>query len=327
MENLIIRKVELSNLEKYSSLFELCFGITVTVDYFNWKYLNNPHGSLIAFEAYDPETDTIAAFYGVIPELYSVNGVDKIIYQSMDTMTHPNYRNRGLFIKLANCTYDYLLATYHEVNLIGIPGSNSYHGFVKKLNWINPIHFTYVFTTPLLIKATNLFSKKTTITFKTTTLFNTTIDDFFAKKTNSNSIYKKYSAALLNWKITQHPFKKHIALQLYDGTNCVAIAIAEQEENTIKLLFFECLNEANYSALFKQTLHYFDSNYTFNYLYTWHTLLKNKNGVLLGLIKNPFNKGLFSYKVPLILYYKEIDNKNSNWLQAHNFDLHPLIQD
>jgi hypothetical protein len=183
MENLIIRKVELSNLEKYSSLFELCFGITVTVDYFNWKYLNNPHGSLIAFEAYDPETDTIAAFYGVIPELYSVNGVDKIIYQSMDTMTHPNYRNRGLFVKLANCTYNYLLSTYHEVNLIGIPGSNSYHGFVKKLNWINPIHFTYVFTTPLLIKATNYFKKKQLLHLKTPHYLPQLLMIFLQKKT------------------------------------------------------------------------------------------------------------------------------------------------
>src|SRR5688572_26250181 len=90
--------------EELAEIFELCFGQKFSSRYFNWKYLDNPAGKAIAFVA--EHNNHIAAFYGVIPEYYLVNNKKEIVYQSMDTMTHPEYRKSGLFTKLANLTYE-----------------------------------------------------------------------------------------------------------------------------------------------------------------------------------------------------------------------------
>jgi hypothetical protein len=49
-------------------------------------------------------------------------------------MTHPRYRYKGLFLKLANLTID--LAIREGITLLyGFPNQNSLHGFLVKLKW------------------------------------------------------------------------------------------------------------------------------------------------------------------------------------------------
>src|SRR5690242_16349933 len=115
--------VSTTNLMRFSEMAELSLGLKTSDKYFQWKYLDNPAGEVVAFEALHEGRP--AAFYGVIPEFYTVKGERVKVYQSMDTMTHPDYQRRGLFTKLANMTYNYLVEKDGGVNLVGIPGSNS----------------------------------------------------------------------------------------------------------------------------------------------------------------------------------------------------------
>jgi hypothetical protein len=83
------RRAELTNFARYRDIMQACFGRRPDDEYFRWKYLQNPAGPLVAFEAvYEGE---IAAFYGVIPWCFTVRGQHVPFYQSMDTMTHPRY--------------------------------------------------------------------------------------------------------------------------------------------------------------------------------------------------------------------------------------------
>lgn len=97
-------------------------------DRFKHWYVENPYGKAISFNAYDGEK--MVAHYVCIPKKLSIEGrvVDGIL--SMATVTHPNYRGRGLFKTLAKMTYDHARDNGYEF-VIGVANANSFHGFMK----------------------------------------------------------------------------------------------------------------------------------------------------------------------------------------------------
>lgn len=113
------------------------FNISPDLSYYKLKNATEKFGTInLGFIAYHNETNEPAAFYGVYS--YPVSYQDKIYkaVQSGDTMTHKNHTGKGLFIKLAKLTYE--LAKNEGAQFVfGFPNSNSYPGFVKKLNWIH----------------------------------------------------------------------------------------------------------------------------------------------------------------------------------------------
>lgn len=88
----------------------------------------------IGFFARD-DKDFPAAYYGIFPMRVINNGQESIVAQSGDTMTDPDHRKKGLFVKLAKETYDF--AGKDGIDFIfGFPNEFSYPGFKKKLDWI-----------------------------------------------------------------------------------------------------------------------------------------------------------------------------------------------
>jgi hypothetical protein len=101
--------------------------------YFDWKYRQNPAGHALGNIA-RTDAGEIAAFYGMIPEMYEFRGERRRIYQSCDTMTHSQHRRRGLFQRLAQATYDQALAADPGFFAYGFSGPTSTPGFLK-MNW------------------------------------------------------------------------------------------------------------------------------------------------------------------------------------------------
>jgi hypothetical protein len=58
----------------------------------------------------------------------------KLVLQSGDTITNENHRKKGLFIRLAEETYQYAESENFEY-VFGFPNKNSAHGFFQKLGW------------------------------------------------------------------------------------------------------------------------------------------------------------------------------------------------
>ena len=63
------RRAPLDNLGRLVRLMEAAFGSAPDPEYFDWKYVQNPHGQMVGFEALDGSTPV--AFYCVIPQIYS----------------------------------------------------------------------------------------------------------------------------------------------------------------------------------------------------------------------------------------------------------------
>lgn len=103
-------------------------GIVFNKEVFRHWYVENPCGRAISFNAFDG--DKMVAHYVCIVKQMLIDGriVDGIL--SMATVTHPDYRGRGLFKTLAKMTYDYARDNGYEF-VIGVANANSFPGFMK----------------------------------------------------------------------------------------------------------------------------------------------------------------------------------------------------
>ncbi len=129
-----IERLSKDNLHDLDRLYQAVYGKTSIPGYFQKKYDTSYTGAeYLGYFAYNSEGLAIA-YYGVMPCFLQYKRDILLAAQSGDTMTHPEYRNRGLFVELCNLTID--LCRQTEVRLLfGFPNQNSYPGFVNKLGW------------------------------------------------------------------------------------------------------------------------------------------------------------------------------------------------
>jgi predicted N-acetyltransferase YhbS len=121
-----------ADLPKLRELFESSFGHRRDEAYDTWRFLQTPGGLAPTVVAIDG--DRFAGSYTVSPTTLDIGGERVRGAQSLDTMTHPDFRGRGLFTQLALACFERLAADGYEV-LYGFPNPMSYPGFIRKLNW------------------------------------------------------------------------------------------------------------------------------------------------------------------------------------------------
>jgi len=126
-----LNSVNLPDLEK---LYTTVYKKLPVSGFFSRKYNTSFTAAMYTgFIAYNGAQLPIA-FYGVIPCFIQLNDEPMLAAQSADTMTHPDYRNKGLFVELALLTFD--LCRDEGIKLLfGFPNQNSLPGFVNKLGW------------------------------------------------------------------------------------------------------------------------------------------------------------------------------------------------
>ncbi len=118
----------------YASLLSEVFGKPelFTTDYVKWQYADNPDGAIVGFNAYAGET--LAAHYVTQPMEAVVSGRKCRGLLSLNTATHPGHQGKGLFVKLADRTYQHAAEQGYDF-VIGVANQNSVHGFTKKLGF------------------------------------------------------------------------------------------------------------------------------------------------------------------------------------------------
>ena len=135
-EEYIFERLSETRLKDIQYLYKACFNETVSIDFLQKKYDTKSFGAeYTGYIAYSP-AGAPAAYYGVFPCRVLADGKSLLAAQSGDTMTHPDHRGKGLFIKLAVKTYE-LCRSMGIGFVFGFPNENSYPGFVKKLAWIH----------------------------------------------------------------------------------------------------------------------------------------------------------------------------------------------
>jgi len=114
------------------NLFRLSFNREYDPADWSWRYLENPFYDPIIKLMFDGSV--LVGYYAVsLTPLYVFGNVHKVAL-SVDTMTHPEYRRRGIFVKLAEECYSTCVEN-GVVAVYGFPNQNSADGFFTKLQW------------------------------------------------------------------------------------------------------------------------------------------------------------------------------------------------
>lgn len=193
---------------KILELFELSFGTKLPFKYWEWRYLKNPHYDNPLIHLMWDE-DKLAGHYALSPVKVVCNNITYLTGLSMTTMTHPNYRGKGIFTTLAESVYKEAFNTHGFAVVWGFPNTNSHYGFVDKLNW-NDI--SYVPMLSLMINKKAAPSKRSIIEIRD---FNE-LPNLPEKKKKINPKYcgilrnKEY----LNWRFFQNPLNTYKAFTL-----------------------------------------------------------------------------------------------------------------
>ncbi len=319
---------DFTSTNELEALFEMCFSTTPRQGYFDWKYTENPAGEAIAFVA--KSNQKIAAFYGVIPERYVVDGKQKIIYQSMDTMTHPDHRRKGLFVKLARLTYQYIQEKNKTLHVIGFPGETSYPGFIKKLKWATLFELRYCFVHHAMFKLKNKKSSSSDIIVREIELSQMDYSDYLSQQhTHERGIKQYIDTAFLKWRLSKVSSVEFRIFNLYEEKQLIGFVVVKMESKQRVFLHHINIRDTTHlkkglSALLYTLFDKLKARYVFTFC-AEHTQIHNqlKN---LFFIKNPLEKGPFSYKTPIILYGDQrIDALD--FYAPHNWYIDPIQRD
>jgi len=227
--------------EQFAELYMLCFNVPMSAEEVKWRYMDNPYGEILSCVAV--EDGKLVANYSASPiELLDKKERVKAA-QSLNTMTHPDYAGKGLFVNLASRIYNHLRQNSYRM-VLGFPNDLSNRTFVRKLGW----HDISVMPTLML----NLDS----IRLKPAPEMPIREDDRFdlnyerADYGDRIAIYR--SNAYLRWRFAQHPSVKYHTLAVCaDGKNASSRVTFKIFRDRINIVDFFFANEAEMHALMK----------------------------------------------------------------------------
>ncbi len=126
-------------------LFQECFGYDRGEHHDQWKFADNPAGAPAFMVAED--AGRIVGSNLQWPTPIRIGAEVILGAQSIDTMTHPDYRGQGMFARLGKATFGCAADRGVEL-LVAFPNSQSYHGAVRTVGW-EPIGDAPMYLRPL----------------------------------------------------------------------------------------------------------------------------------------------------------------------------------
>ena len=310
MEKYSIHKLEKTDFEQLVPLMKNCFGMNIDVDYFKWKYFDNPSGFVEGYYAKDLETGEMAAYYGGIPQTFSYKDKSFKVVQSCDTMTHSNHRRNGLFEKLAkHC--DSELLKRNELFIIGFGGSKTAPGYVK-YGWKLLFDVRNYFLLPFQMKL--FFSNELKDTFFATELEVKDVSALLVKNYDGiqDSLLIDRSIVNYTWRLKNPLHKYHIVgaknkngviasylVYYLDGAKIVLFDFYFSTNNEAKFLIKSVWNLENVNLKIQGVISFCQHN---SY---WSKQLSK-----IGFTSNPFSKGPLSEKMYFVINAQEQENIN-----------------
>ncbi|RYY40083.1 MAG: GNAT family N-acetyltransferase [Chitinophagaceae bacterium] len=301
-------------------LMKDCFGMDVNIDYFRWKFLNNPSGPFLGFVAVHNESGEIGAYYGVIPETYRIDGQERIVYQSCDTMTGTRHRRRGLFQLLALHCYEHL-RQQGKLFIVGFSGGQSTPGFIK-FGWKHVFSFQNFFIPRALCYLNRAFL---TPASRVAAIGDVAEIAPLLEKAPRNTVHSVRSVELVRWRFGNP--RNAYQVQAYKGANGYEGYICYYvEQNKILLFDFHFLNGRSRRALlgFLKRLAVREG---YKAIIAFARVDSPTARALSsgGFLRNPFRKGPLHEQTPFIFFADEptmarLNNEESWYVESFDHD-------
>src|SRR5262249_24336557 len=111
--HLVFRPITKADVDVVADLYFRCFGVRRPPAYIRWRYLETPTGLTPTMLAFDK--GECVGCYALWPTGLLLDGRHVAGGQAIDSMTHPDYRGRGLFVEVAERCYDNLRQLGYQV--------------------------------------------------------------------------------------------------------------------------------------------------------------------------------------------------------------------
>jgi predicted acetyltransferase len=198
-------------------LFKEVFNEKLSLEVWKWRFHENPFGKGIVKLLYDGAK--LVGHYAVVPMKVQIKGEVSNGVFSMTTMTHPNYRGRGIFPLLGEETYKEAAEGGFEF-VFGFPNENSYEGFVKKLRWTG---FGNMYVWQRKIDNSNLHTEWRKNNYvKEISEFDDSVDFLWEKIKQDYSVIVPRTKSFLNWRFVQNPEVDYTKYIISDDNNKIA---------------------------------------------------------------------------------------------------------
>jgi hypothetical protein len=125
------------NIHLLPELHKQVYGKSPAPEFFRKKFgtlYGHRHLGFIAIE-----NNKAIAFCGAMPQLFGYQGKKWLAAQSLEALTHPQHRNKGLFLQLSKEVIN-LAKQLEFAFVIGFPNQNIAPSFFKHLGYINLHH-------------------------------------------------------------------------------------------------------------------------------------------------------------------------------------------
>ncbi|WP_423818742.1 GNAT family N-acetyltransferase [Salinimicrobium sp. TIG7-5_MAKvit] len=220
-------------------LFKLAFKKEMSIEYWNWRFKNNPFSQDILIHLMWDKNKLVGQ-YAVSPVEMLVEGEKMKAALVMTLMTHPDYMGKGIFPMLGKSLHSDLQNKYNYKMLYAFPNNNSHshYGFVKNLYWKD------IAILPMLsLKLTNL-------RFKNSGNLSYSIIDSFSGlaeilNTSEKLVKLNKTETYLNWRYLRNPSEDYKIITVQNGQGIAVYKILKSfhEENQIEIDIMELVYE------------------------------------------------------------------------------------
>jgi GNAT superfamily N-acetyltransferase len=220
-------------------LFERSFGRPLPADQFEWRYVANPVGDVLAAVERD-EDGALIGNYSASPCVLGVEGERVRTALSMNTMTDPAHAGKGIFTRLAEELYAHMAATGYEL-IWGFPNIQSHYAFMTKLAWRD------IYEVPTLVLAEPKADG------------DVQRDDDFALDYGDGLLPDRpvqvaKDAAYLRWRYADHPVNTYANVVLAAGDRVEAHCVVKAYGNGLDLVDFRAPDADTGRALLEAVL-------------------------------------------------------------------------
>jgi predicted acetyltransferase len=181
------------------NLFEKVFGKKMVLDFWKWRFVENPFGRGMINLLFD--NNLLIGHYAVIPMGVQVkNNLIQAVF-AMTTMTHPDYQRQGIFSYLAGETYREAAKRGFKF-VYGFPNKNAHYGLVKKLDWKDLGRITFFYKELRKDLLTSISQNGNVYEIKN---FDNTVDLLWNKIKKNYCVIVPRTKDFLNWRFIKNP--------------------------------------------------------------------------------------------------------------------------
>lgn len=223
------RPYQVGDEQKILDLFRLSYGgRELPLRFWEWRFRDNPAGAGVIELSWADRV--LAAHYAVTSVGLRIEGQDWQTGLSGTTMTHPEYRGRGLFPVLARSTYTRMTAA-NMAMVWGFPNTLSHRGFIRDLNWVD-IYEIPMFRLPILPHQAGKISPHVRELIAVDERF----DRLWQRVRDDYAVIGRRDRAHLQWRYLANPTEAYRLLAYTDGEEVQGYAVVKRYQNELQVV-------------------------------------------------------------------------------------------